>query len=77
MPAYGGVDNIIITAGIFVSPDQNGYMPDEKWALTYAINVTGPYLVADEAKKIWQAQGFSMRPHGSGREHSRWMICCR
>lgn len=55
--AYGGLDNIIITAGIFVSPDKNGYMPDEKWALTYAINVTGPYLVANEAKKIWQAQG--------------------
>ena len=24
-----------------------------------AINVTGPYLVADEAKKIWQAQGLN------------------
>ena len=55
--AYGGVDNIIITAGIFVPPDRQGYIPDDKWALTYAINVTGPYLVADEAKKIWQAQG--------------------
>jgi rhamnulose-1-phosphate aldolase/alcohol dehydrogenase len=55
--AYGGVDNIIITAGIFVPPDKQGYIPDDKWALTYAINVTGPYLVADEAKKIWQAQG--------------------
>ena len=55
--AYGGVDNIILTAGIFVPPDKQGYIPDEKWALTYAINVTGPYLVADEAKKIWQAQG--------------------
>ena len=55
--AYGGVDNIIITAGIFVSPDRLGSIPDEKWALTYAINVTGPFLVADEAKKIWQAQG--------------------
>jgi rhamnulose-1-phosphate aldolase/alcohol dehydrogenase len=55
--AYGGVDNIVITAGIFVPPDKQGYIPDEKWALTYAINVTGPYLVADEAKKIWQAQG--------------------
>ncbi len=55
--AYGGVDNIIITAGIFVPPDKQGYIPDEKWALTYAINVTGPFLVADEAKKIWQAQG--------------------
>jgi rhamnulose-1-phosphate aldolase/alcohol dehydrogenase len=55
--AYGGVDNIIITAGIFVPPDKQGYIPDDKWALTYAINTTGPYLVADEAKKIWQAQG--------------------
>jgi rhamnulose-1-phosphate aldolase/alcohol dehydrogenase len=54
--AYGGVDNIIITAGVFVPPDKQGYIPDDKWALTYAINVTGPYLVADEAKKIWQAQ---------------------
>ncbi|HEX9331820.1 MAG TPA: bifunctional rhamnulose-1-phosphate aldolase/short-chain dehydrogenase, partial [Anaerolineales bacterium] len=55
--AYGGVDNIIITAGVFVPPDKQGYIPDEKWALTYAINVAGPYLVAEEAKKIWQAQG--------------------
>jgi rhamnulose-1-phosphate aldolase/alcohol dehydrogenase len=55
--AYGGVDNIIITAGIFVSPDKQGSIPDDKWSLTYAINVTGPFLVADEAKKIWQAQG--------------------
>ena len=55
--AYGGLDNIIITAGVFVPPDKHGHIPDEKWALTYAINVTGPYLVADEAKKIWQAQG--------------------
>ena len=55
--AYGGVDNIIITAGIFVPPDKQGYISDDKWALTYSINVIGPYLVADEAKKIWQAQG--------------------
>jgi rhamnulose-1-phosphate aldolase/alcohol dehydrogenase len=55
--AYGGIDNVIITAGVFVPPDKQGYIPDDKWALTYAVNVTGPYLVADEAKKIWQAQG--------------------
>ena len=55
--AYAGLDNIIITAGIFVPPDKQGYIPDDKWALTYSINVTGPYLVADEAKKVWQAQG--------------------
>jgi len=55
--AYGGVDNVIITAGVFVPPDKQGYIPDDKWDLTYAVNVTGPYLVADEAKKVWQAQG--------------------
>jgi len=54
--AYGGVDNIIITAGIFVPPDKQGYISDDKWTLTYAINSVGPYLVADEAKKIWLAQ---------------------
>jgi rhamnulose-1-phosphate aldolase/alcohol dehydrogenase len=55
--AYGGIDNVIVTAGIFVAPDTDGYIPDEKWSLTYAINVMGSYIVADEAKKIWQAQG--------------------
>ncbi|MBL8055548.1 MAG: bifunctional rhamnulose-1-phosphate aldolase/short-chain dehydrogenase [Anaerolineales bacterium] len=55
--AYGGLDNVIITAGIFVPPDVTGHIPDDKWALTFAINVTGSYLVADEARAIWQAQG--------------------
>ena len=55
--AYGGLDNVIVTAGMIASPDKNGYIPDEKWAQTYAVNVTGSYLVADEAKKIWLAQG--------------------
>jgi NAD(P)-dependent dehydrogenase (short-subunit alcohol dehydrogenase family) len=55
--AYGGLDAIAVTAGIFVPPDTSGHIPDERWALTYAINVTGAYLVADEAAPIWQAQG--------------------
>jgi rhamnulose-1-phosphate aldolase/alcohol dehydrogenase len=54
--AYGGVDNVIVTAGIFVPPDKSGFIPDEKWSLTYAINVIGGYIIADEAKKIWQVQ---------------------
>src|SRR5205814_5036679 len=36
-----------------------GRIPDDKWALTFAINVTGLYLVADEAAALWQAQGLS------------------
>jgi rhamnulose-1-phosphate aldolase/alcohol dehydrogenase len=55
--AYGGIDHVIITAGIFVSPDKAGVIPDDKWALTYAVNVTGSYLVADEARQIFEAQG--------------------
>ncbi len=55
--AYGGLDAVAVTAGIFVSPDTAGHIPDDKWALTFAINVTGLYLVADEAARVWQAQG--------------------
>ena len=55
--AYGGLDAIAVTAGIFVAPDTSGHIPDEKWAQTFAINVTGLYLVADEAAKTWKAQG--------------------
>jgi rhamnulose-1-phosphate aldolase/alcohol dehydrogenase len=57
--AYGGFDSIAVTAGIFVAPDTTGHIPDEKWALTFSINVTGSYVVADEAAKTWQEQGLS------------------
>jgi len=55
--AYGGFDSIIITAGIFFPPDTSGHIPDDKWDLTFRINVTGSYIVADEAAKIWKEQG--------------------
>jgi len=47
--AYGGFDAVAVTAGIFVPPDTSGTIPDDKWALTFAINVTGAYIVANEA----------------------------
>jgi rhamnulose-1-phosphate aldolase/alcohol dehydrogenase len=55
--AYGGFDSIAVTAGIFISPDSTGHIPDEKWGVTFAINVTGSYIVADEAAKNWKEQG--------------------
>ncbi len=55
--AYGGFDHICVTAGIFVPSDITGHIPDDKWALTFAINVTGSYFVADEAYKTWKEQG--------------------
>ena len=39
--------------GVFVAgTDTGGRIPDEKWAQTFAINVTGLYLVADEREMI-------------------------
>src|SRR5882724_1100148 len=55
--AYGGFDSICVTAGIFVPSDTSGHIPDDKWALTFNINVTGSYFVADEAFKTWKEQG--------------------
>jgi rhamnulose-1-phosphate aldolase/alcohol dehydrogenase len=55
--AYGGFDHIAVTAGIFVPPDKTGHIPDDKWGLTFGINVAGPYFVADESAKIWREQG--------------------
>jgi rhamnulose-1-phosphate aldolase/alcohol dehydrogenase len=57
--AYGGFDSIAVTAGIFVAPNTSGHIPDEKWALTFAINVTGSYIVGDEALETWKDQGLS------------------
>jgi rhamnulose-1-phosphate aldolase/alcohol dehydrogenase len=55
--AYGGFDSICVTAGIFVPTDTTGHIPDDKWALTFNINVTGSYIVGDEAAKTWKEQG--------------------
>jgi NAD(P)-dependent dehydrogenase (short-subunit alcohol dehydrogenase family) len=54
--AYGGFDSIAVTAGIFISPDPTGHIPDDKWGVTFAVNVTGSYIVADEAARTWKEQ---------------------
>jgi len=55
--AYGGFDAIEITAGVFWPSDTSGHIPDDKWAFVFNVNVTGSYLVADEAYKTWKEQG--------------------
>jgi len=57
MLAYGGLDTVVVTAGIFVPPDKTGHIDDNLWARTFSINVTGAYIVADEAHKIFKQQG--------------------
>lgn len=55
--AYGGFDSIIVTAGVFWPSDTTGHIPDDKWAFTFNVNVTGSYIVGDEAFKTWKEQG--------------------
>jgi rhamnose utilization protein RhaD (predicted bifunctional aldolase and dehydrogenase)/NAD(P)-dependent dehydrogenase (short-subunit alcohol dehydrogenase family) len=54
--AFGGLDILINTAALFPSsPD--GVISDAQWAATLDINVTGNYLLADEAAKLFAEQG--------------------
>jgi NAD(P)-dependent dehydrogenase (short-subunit alcohol dehydrogenase family) len=55
--AYGGIDNIVVTAGVFIAPDRDGHVTDAQWKTTFDVNVMGGYLVADEARGIWSRQG--------------------
>lgn len=54
--AYGGLDNIAVTAGLYPTPDQAGNVSDSAWDKSFAVNVKGNFIVADEASRIWKAQ---------------------
>lgn len=53
---FGGLDGLVNTAAVFIPPDVNGNFPDEKWAVTLNVNVTGNALLADEAGKLFREQ---------------------
>ncbi|GHC53226.1 bifunctional rhamnulose-1-phosphate aldolase/short-chain dehydrogenase [Roseibacillus persicicus] len=57
--AYGGIDTVIVTAGIFVPPSKEGQVTDDQFSLSFDINVKGLYIVAQEAEKIWKKQNLS------------------
>ncbi|MGA0845090.1 MAG: bifunctional rhamnulose-1-phosphate aldolase/short-chain dehydrogenase [Luteolibacter sp.] len=57
--AYGGYDAIAVTAGIFIPSDNSGHIRDDQWTLTFNVNVTGSYLVVDEAAKDLRQQGLA------------------
>ena len=54
--AYGGIDNVIVTAGVFLAPGQSGMSDDQMFDVSFAVNVKGGYIVATEANTIWKAQ---------------------
>jgi rhamnulose-1-phosphate aldolase/alcohol dehydrogenase len=55
--AYGGMDSLIITAGVFFPPDASGRISDSQWRQTYDVNVIGPAIAAEEAHNVWLRQG--------------------
>ena len=55
--AYGGVDDIIVTAGVFFTPDSEGRNTAEQWRASFDVNVRGGYVIADCARPLWAAQG--------------------
>ncbi|MGJ8691405.1 MAG: bifunctional rhamnulose-1-phosphate aldolase/short-chain dehydrogenase [Thalassotalea sp.] len=55
--AYGGIDKVIVTAGVFLAPGQAGMSNDQQFDVSFAVNVKGGYIVGTEANEIWKAQG--------------------
>ena len=55
--AYGGVDDIVVTAGVFFTPDADGGNSAEQWRTSFEVNARGGYEVAQGARPIWKAQG--------------------
>ena len=55
--AYGGVDDLVVTAGLFPSPDAEGVVSDELFARTLLVNVHAPAVLAEETADIIRRQG--------------------
>jgi rhamnulose-1-phosphate aldolase/alcohol dehydrogenase len=54
--AYGGIDKVIVTAGVFLAPGQGSMCEDKMFDISFGVNVKGGYIVGTEANKIWLAQ---------------------
>ena len=52
---FGGVDIIVNTAAIYPTPEPGGES-DSAWGRTLQINVTGNYVLAEEARRVLAAQ---------------------
>jgi rhamnose utilization protein RhaD (predicted bifunctional aldolase and dehydrogenase)/NAD(P)-dependent dehydrogenase (short-subunit alcohol dehydrogenase family) len=54
---FGGIDIVVNTAGIYPLPLPDGQFSEEQWAKTFLVNVTGNYLLAQQADWVFQDQG--------------------
>lgn len=54
--AYGGIDNLIVTAGVFIAEGADLHKNDSIFDISFNVNVKGGYIVASEAEPIWNNQ---------------------
>lgn len=54
--AYGGIDNVIVTAGVFIAEGADMNQNDKIFDVSFGVNVKGGYVVASEAQTIWAKQ---------------------
>ncbi|MCH2160385.1 MAG: bifunctional rhamnulose-1-phosphate aldolase/short-chain dehydrogenase [Phycisphaerales bacterium] len=55
--AYGGIDDLVFTAGLFPSPGPDGVISDEDFSRTLEVNMHAPSIVADEVAALIDSSG--------------------
>lgn len=54
--AFGGIDKVIVTAGVYIAPGKDGEFTDAQWKTTFDVNVRGSFNVVDEVRDILRDQ---------------------
>jgi len=55
--AYGGLDELVVTAGLFPTPGADGRIDDEAFRRTLAVNVLAPAVLVEEFGRLATDQG--------------------
>ncbi|MEM9399369.1 MAG: bifunctional rhamnulose-1-phosphate aldolase/short-chain dehydrogenase [Verrucomicrobiota bacterium] len=59
--AFGGIDSVVLTAGVFMAPNVHGHFSINQWDTVFRVNAIGPYLVGEGVKEILKQQGEHMK----------------
>jgi rhamnulose-1-phosphate aldolase/alcohol dehydrogenase len=54
--AYGGIDELVVTAGLFPTPGADGRTSDEGFMRAMSVNVLAPAILVEEAAAVMTAQ---------------------
>ncbi|MCG8449264.1 MAG: bifunctional rhamnulose-1-phosphate aldolase/short-chain dehydrogenase, partial [Pirellulales bacterium] len=55
--AYGGLDKVVVTAGVFLAPGLDGKNTQQQWKLTFDVNVRGSYNLVKAVRQVFEQQG--------------------